>query len=286
MFEASCQLRVFSCATGSNTDYGHKTAGEGAFFAVAEEEIGAAGGTKVADENIFGAKAGGEELRAIRFAQIEVDALGRRLVARGHHVEPLEGIGLFTGARLVEIAGGIRELRGELGDEVGGNFVAAGAYGRADGGEKIGRLAAVFVVHAANGFFGDARKSSFPTGVDGGDGTLFRVDEENWNAISGLDSKKQAESVCGGGIAFTGLRRRSGEGAEQGGVDLLQRGQGEVARSEGGLKLLAIRRDVFRRVPLYMTEIEQFFAVDRADAACASAETVDEPGEFGKRSEL
>ena len=61
-------------------------------------------------------------------------------MARGHHVEPLEWIGFFAGARLVEEIGGVRELRGELGDEFGADFVAARADARADGGEKIGRI--------------------------------------------------------------------------------------------------------------------------------------------------
>ena len=82
-------------------------------------------------------------------------AFGGRLVARGHHVEPLEGVGLLTGAGLVEIVGGIGKLRSELGHEVGGDFVAAGADGGADGGKEIRGLAAVFVVHAANGFLAD-----------------------------------------------------------------------------------------------------------------------------------
>ena len=37
------------------------------FFAVAEEEIAAAGGAEIADEDVGGAKAGGEELGTIGF---------------------------------------------------------------------------------------------------------------------------------------------------------------------------------------------------------------------------
>ena len=85
-----------------------------AFFAVAEEEIAAAGGAEIADKDVFGGKARGEELGAVGFAKIEVDALGRRLVAGGHHAEPLERVGLIAGAEFVEPFGGVWKL-GEVG---------------------------------------------------------------------------------------------------------------------------------------------------------------------------
>jgi len=104
-------------------------------FAVAEEERGMAGGAEAGREDIFFAEAGGEELGAIGFGEIEADVFGWRLVAGGHHVEPLERIGFFAGARLVEEIGGVGKLGCELNDEFGADFVAAGADGRADGGE-------------------------------------------------------------------------------------------------------------------------------------------------------
>ena len=58
-------------------------------------------------------------------------------MARGHHVEPLKRVGLFAGARLVEIVCGVGELGRELDDEFSANFVAAGADARADSGEEI-----------------------------------------------------------------------------------------------------------------------------------------------------
>ncbi len=118
----------------AEADGGHEATGERAFAAVAEEQAGVAGGTEIADESIFGLEACRQELRAIGFAEIEVDVLRRRLVARRFHVEPLERIGLFAGARLVEIIGSIGELRGEFGYEVGGDFVTARTDRRADGG--------------------------------------------------------------------------------------------------------------------------------------------------------
>ena len=68
-----------------------------------------------------------------------MNVFGRGLVPRGHHVEPLERIGFFSGAGLVEIVASIGELRRELRDEFGADFVAARTDAGADGGEEIGR---------------------------------------------------------------------------------------------------------------------------------------------------
>ena len=122
---------------GSDSDCREQPAGLSGFFAVAEEQVGVAGGAKVADENICGAEAGGEELRAVGFAEIEADILGRRLVAGGHHVEPLQWIGFFAGAEFVEIFFGVGKLRGEFGDQFGADFVATAADGGAERGENV-----------------------------------------------------------------------------------------------------------------------------------------------------
>src|SRR5258708_10562372 len=123
---------------------GHEAAGERPFAAVAEEQACVASSAEITDENILGLNACRQELREVGFAKIEVDVFWRRLVARRLHVEPLEGIRLFTGARLVEIVGSVGELRGEFGDEVGSHFVTAWTNRRADGGQKILGLARQF----------------------------------------------------------------------------------------------------------------------------------------------
>jgi len=118
-----------------------------------------------------------------------MDVFGRRLVAGGLHVEPLERIGLFPGAGFIEVVAGIGELGGEFGDEVGGDFVAAGTDGRTDSGQEIGGFAAELELHTADGFLGDAGEGAAPAGVNGGDRALFWVDEQNRNAIGGLDAE-------------------------------------------------------------------------------------------------
>jgi len=253
---------------------------------VAEEQTGVAIGAEIADEDIFGGEAGGNELRAIGFAKIEVDIFRGRLVAGRLHVEPLEGIRLFTGARLVEIVGSVGELRGEFGDEVGSDFVTAWTNRRADGGQKISGLAAEFELHAADGFLGDAGERTAPAGVDGGNRSLFWIDEEYRDAIGGLDGKEKAGMIRGGGVALAKVGRQLGKNANHVRMDLLEQDQFETGGAEGGLKQAAIFEDVFAGVPFHEAEVKNFFGFERANAAGAGAETVDEPGKLAKRGEF
>ena len=99
-----------------------------------------AGGAEIGRENVFFAEACSEELGAIGFGEVEANVFGRRLVAGRHHVEPLKRIWFLTGARFVEVVGGIGELGCELNDEFGTDFVTAGADAGADGGEEVGGI--------------------------------------------------------------------------------------------------------------------------------------------------
>ena len=122
------------------------------------------------------------------------------------HVEPLERIGLFAGAGFVEIVGGVDELRGEFGDELGSDFITARADGGADGSNEIGGLAAEFELHAADCLLVDAGERTAPACVNGGNRAFFWIDEEYGHAVGGLDRKKQAGAIGGGGVTFAGVR--------------------------------------------------------------------------------
>ena len=201
-----------------------------------EEQAGVAGGAEIAYVDIFGEEAGSHELRAIGFAKVEMDVLRGRLVAGRLHVEPLERVGLFAGARLVKVVGGIGELRGEFGDEVGGDFVAARADRGADGGKEIGGLAAEFKLHAADGFLSDSGQSAAPARVNGGNRAFFRIDEEDRRAIGGLDGEEQAGTVCGRSVAFASVGWGFRENANHVRVDLLEGNEREIGGTESGLK--------------------------------------------------
>src|SRR5713226_4636665 len=170
-----------------DADDGHEATALGAFFAVTKKEVAAAGSAEIADEDVGGAEAGSEELGAIGFAEIEEDVLRWRLVAGGHHVEPLDGIGFVAGAEFVEPIGGFGELGMELGGDFGADFVAAAADGWADGGEEAGGIGFELHVHLANCFDDDALQGATPAGVNGGDGALFHIDEEDGDAVGSLN---------------------------------------------------------------------------------------------------
>jgi len=194
----------------------------GAFLAVAEEEVAAAGGTEIADEDVRGAEAGAQELGAIGFAEVEKDVLGRGLVAGGHPVEPLDGIGFVAGAKFVEPLGGFGELGKKLGGDFGAHFVAAAADGWADGGKEVGGVGFVLHLHFADGLDDDAGEGAAPAGVDGDDGALFRVYEEDGDAVGGLDAEEETRTVGGGGVSLAGFGGWGVEKMNDVGVDLFQ----------------------------------------------------------------
>ena len=193
----------------------------GAFLAVAEKKVASAGGAQVADEDVCGTEASTKELSTISFAKVEEDALGRGLVAGGHHIEPLDGIGFVAGTEFVEPFGGISKLRLKLDGDFGADFVAAAADGRPDGGKEVGGLGFELHLHLPDSLRNDALERAAPTGVNGGDGALFRIDEENRDTVSGLNAQEEPGAVRCGGIA---LARCGGCGVEKMddvGMDLL-----------------------------------------------------------------
>ena len=60
----------------------------------------------------------------------------------------------------------------------------------------------------------------------------------------------------------------------------------EISCAEGELKFAAIGENVFAGVPFHEAEIENVLRFEKAFAAGASAEAVDEPGKLGERQEL
>ncbi len=203
-----------------DADDGHEAAARGTFLAVAEKEVGTAGGAEVAGEDVWGAEASAQELRAIGFAEVEEDVFGRGLVAWGHHVEPLDGIGLVAGAEFVEPIEGFDELGLELGGDFSADFVAAAADRGAYGSEEVGGLGFEFHLHLADGFDDDALERAAPAGVNGGDDALFRIDKENGNAVGGLYTQKEARAAGDGSITIARFRRCFLEKMNDVGMDL------------------------------------------------------------------
>jgi len=77
-------------------------------------------------------------------------------------------------------------------------------------------------LHLPDGFRNDALKGTAPTGVNGCDSTLFRIDEENRDAIGGLDAQEEPATVRGGGIASARFGGCGVEKVDDVGMDLLE----------------------------------------------------------------
>jgi hypothetical protein len=244
---------------GADADDGEEAAGLEAFLAVAEEEIAAACGAEIADKDVLFGEAGGEELGAVGFAKIEVDALGGRLVAGGHHAKPLKRVGLIAGAEFVEPFGGIRKLGKIGGRNFGANFVATAADRRAKRGEQIGGLGGEFHLQFSNGFCDDALQSAAPARVDGGYSSFSGIDEKNRNTVGGLDAEKKSGSVCDRGVTTARVSWSCIEHVDDVGVKLFQGDESKIRCAERREETTAIFQNIFAGVTFGETEIEDLF---------------------------
>ncbi len=195
-------------------------------------------------------------------------------MAGGHHVEPLDGVGLVAGAEFVEVVGGVGELGEELGGDFGADFVAAGADAGADGGEEVARVGAEVHLHFADGFGGMRarvpRQPAWMAAMARFLGSTRRMGTQSavWMArrrpgrLVMVASPRQGSD---GAVSKSGLRRS--------GIVLGRRAGDRGAG--GGLEAAAIFEDVFAGVPVGEAEIQDLFVFEWGDAAGAGAEGVD-----------
>lgn len=70
------------------------------------------------------------------------------------------------------------------------------------------------------------------------------------------------------------------------GMNLAEPAKRHVANGQGGLEAAAVLKNIFLRVPLSETKIQDLFSAKIAHAAWTRAESMDQPGDFGQRSSL
>lgn len=135
--------------------------------------------------------------------------------------------------------------------------------------------------------------------MDGSDGAMTRIDEQNGNAVGGLNREEEAGRASGKGVALSeivGLGGRRGDDMRDVGMDLAQRDERKFSMAERFGKTAAVFVDAFATVPVGVAEVEEFFAAraidvrrgagpgarrfENADAAGARAEAVKEPVEL------
>ncbi len=115
------------------------------------------------------------------------------------------GLGSSPVRNSFEVGGSVGKLRKELGGDFGADFVAAGADAWANGGEEVARVGGEVHLHFADGFGRDAGEGAAPAGVDSGDGAFLGVDEEDGDAVGGLDSQEEAGALGDAGVASAGI---------------------------------------------------------------------------------
>lgn len=70
------------------------------------------------------------------------------------------------------------------------------------------------------------------------------------------------------------------------GMNLAEPAKRHVTSGEGGLEAAAVFENIFLRVPLSETKIQDLFATKIAHAARTRAESMHQPRNFGQRSSL
>jgi hypothetical protein len=176
----------------------------------------------------------------------------------------------------------IGELRLKLDGDFRADFVAAAANRRANGGEHVAGLRAELHLHSTEGFYNDALERPAPSSMNGGNRALFRIDKKNRDAVRGLDSQKQGWTMGRGGITATRLCRRRLDHLNDIRMDLFQCHKLQVVRAECRLKAAAIFKNVFPAIPFRKTKVQNFSAVQLADASEPRAEAMDEPRKIGE----
>ena len=69
-------------------------------------------------------------------------------------------------------------------------------------------------------------------------------------------------------------------------MDLPHGHKSKIIRADCCLQLAAVLHNIFLRVPFRKAEVQERFTVERARTARARAESVNQPGQFRKRSKL
>ena len=174
----------------------------------------------------------------------------------------------------------------KLDGDFGADFVTATANGRAKSGEQVGGLRAELHLHLPDCFHDDALKCAAPPGVHGGDGARFRINKKNGDTVRSLDAKKQAGTIGRRSVAAAEFGGRSVKQIDNIGMELFERNELEILCSERRLKTAAVFEDVLSGIPFRKPKIQNLFALEIADAAGPSAETMNEPRKLGEPRRL
>ena len=133
------------------------------------------------------------KLPPVRFNQVEEDSRGEFAMARSAGGEKQQriflahGIGVFDFA---EESRSIIELRFEPGADFFSDLIATALDAGADGGFEIAGAGTEVAKHLSDAFFDDAFEGATPSSVEDADGSVFWIDEDDRQAVGGLNSQQ------------------------------------------------------------------------------------------------
>ena len=166
------------------------------------------------------------------------------------------------------------------------DLVAASADRRSDRREHVFRLGFELHLHLPDRFHHDARQRPAPARMDRSHYAFFRIDHQYRRAIRRAHTEQQSFAIRGQRVALALLTRRRIENPHHIRMNLVQRHKIQIARANRRLKSLLVFFDVLALVPFDRAKIQNFLAVDIADATRSRRKSMDEPRQFVERSSL
>ncbi len=162
---------------------------------------------------------------AIGFDQIEKYFFRQNTVAGGAGSEKQHGIFFAYGIRLFDVTEKVfrvGELRLEFLAQLFAYFITTAVNTGADGGLNIARRSAEVAAHFSQTFFDDALERSAPACMKHSDRMTLSIDQNNRQAVGGLNAENQAGSRRDQSIACERNVRRRIDEVDDVGVYLAQ----------------------------------------------------------------
>lgn len=136
--------------------------------------------------DVFGPDAGLREQEAVGCEEVDVVA-GAEVAGELFAVAGVDG---------VQREGGVGEKR----DDLVADLEAFAADARADDGSQVGGVGAVFPGHSVDGDLDDLLYRAFPARMDGRDGVVWLIIQEDGYAVRCADANGQSGDVCEQGV--------------------------------------------------------------------------------------
>lgn len=225
---------------------------------------------------------GVEQLAAVGFDEIKEDFFGQDIFAvsgsaggeEEQRIAFVDFVGLFG---FVEEIGGVGELRFEAVADFLSDLIAAVVNAGADGSLNVSRLRSEIAAHFSYTFFNDALHGAAPAGVEDTYCMALGVDQDDGEAVGGLDREQKSRGAGDEAIAGKLMGRDADDAVDEVGMNLAQRNQGPR---------FALGEILDEGCPITFDGAARGIFGESEIARGAGAEGMDEPGELFQRGGL